>query len=143
MHGVSTLVSLVTVAAAGALVLIRLLGSYAVVAFVIIAVTALIGAWLAGTYGSAIQSIDANVGALLGSLAAGLVAGLVIDELDIAAGLLGGVAAAAGVIAGRALGSMLRTGSVAHTQDAPGSLVLFDGVMVAAPLFWLTLWVFG
>lgn len=139
----TTLVSVVAVAAAGALVLIRLLGSYAVVAFVVIAVTALVGAWIAGTYGAAIQSIDANVGALLGSLAAGLVTGLVIDELDVAAGLLGGVAIAAGVIAGRALGSMLRTGSVAHTSDAPGSLALFDGAIVAAPLFWLTLWVFG
>ncbi|MDJ0791230.1 MAG: MoaD/ThiS family protein [Acidimicrobiia bacterium] len=139
----TTVVSVVAVAAAGALVLMRLLGSYAVVAFVIITVTALVGAWLAGTYGAAIQSIDANVGALLGALAAGLVAGLVIEELDIAAGLLGGVAAAAGVIAGRAFGSMLRTGTVTHTQDAPGSLALFDGAIIAAPLFWLTLWVFG
>ena len=31
-------------------------------------VLALIGAWLAGAYGAAIQSVDANVGALLGAL---------------------------------------------------------------------------
>jgi molybdopterin converting factor small subunit len=139
----TTLVSVVVVAASGALVLTRLYGSFAVVAFVVVAIAALIGAWLAGTYGSAIQSVDANVGALLGALLAGLGTGLVIEELDIAAGLLGGVAAAAGVIAGRALGSMLRTGTVTHTEDAPGSLALFDGVIIAAPLFWLTLWVFG
>jgi len=139
----TTLVSVVAVSAAGSLVLTRLLGSFAVVAFVIIAIIALVGAWIAGTYGSAIQSVDANVGALLGALLAGLVSGLVIEELDIAAGLLGGVAVAAGVIAGRALGSMLRTGTVTHTEDAPGSLALFDGVIIAAPLFWLALWVFG
>lgn len=139
----TTLVSVLVVAAAGSLVLTRLLGSFAVVAFVIIAIVALVGAWIAGTYGSSIQSVDANVGALLGALLAGLISGMAIEELDIAAGLLGGVAAAAGVIAGRALGSMLRTGTVTHTEDAPGSLALFDGVIIAAPLFWLALWVFG
>lgn len=139
----TTLVSTLVVAAAGSLVLTRLFGSFAVVAFVIIAIAGLVGAWIAGTYGSAIQSVDANVGALLGALLAGLVAGMTIEELDIAAGLLGGVAAAAGVIAGRALGSMVRTGTVTHTEDAPGSLALFDGVILAAPLFWLALWVFG
>jgi molybdopterin converting factor small subunit len=139
----TAVVSLIAVGAAGALVLIRLLGSYAVVGFVIITVAALVGAWIAGTYGASIQSVDANVGALLGALLAGLVSGLAINELDIAAGLLGGVAAAAGVIAGRALGSMLRTGSVNHTEDAPGSLTLFDGTIIAAPLFWLALWIFG
>jgi len=139
----TAVVSVVAATAAGSLVLIRLLGSYAVVAFVAIAVVTLVGAWVAGTYGAAIQSIDANVGALLGALTAGLFVGLLISEVDIAAGLLGGVAVAAGVIAGRALGSMIRTGSVAHTQDAPGSLALFDGTIVAAPLFWITLWFFG
>lgn len=139
----TTLVAVLVVAAAGSLVLTRLFGSFAVVAFVIIAIAALVGAWIAGTYGSAIQSVDANVGALLGALLAGLVSGMTIAELDIAAGLLGGVAVAAGVIAGRALGSMVRTGTVTHTEDAPGSLALFDGVILAAPLFWLALWVFG
>lgn len=139
----TALVSTVAAAAAGGLVLVRLTGSYAVLAFVVIAVVALIGAWAAGTYGQAIQSVDANVGALLGALVAGLIVGLVIDELDIAAGLLGAVAVAAGVIAGRALGSMLRTGSVIHTEHAPGSLALFDGAVAAAPLFWLVIWVFG
>jgi len=137
---------LVTVIAAGAgagLVLIRLSGSYAVVAFVLISVFALGGAWIAGAYGSAIQSIDANVGALLGALLAGLIAGVVIPELDVSAGLLGGVATAAGVIAGRTLGSMLRTGTISHTEDPPGLLAMFDGAAVAAPLFWIAIWVIG
>jgi hypothetical protein len=38
---------------------------------------------------------------------------------------------------------MLRTGSVIHTEHAPGSLALFDGAITAAPLFWLVVWVFG
>ena len=139
----TAVVSAVAASAAGGLVLIRLTGEYAVVAFVAITVVALLGAWAAGAYGQSIQSLDANVGALLGALVAGLVTGLAISELDVAAGLLGAVAVAAGVIAGRALGSMLRTGSVVHTEHAPGSLALFDGAITAAPLFWLVVWVFG
>lgn len=139
----TTLVTVVATSASAGLVLIRLTGSYAVLGFVLITVFALVGAWVAGAYGAAIQSVDANVGALLGALVAGLLSGLIISELDIAAGLLGGVAAAAGVISGRALGSMLRTGTVTHTEDAPGALAMFDGAILAAPLFWLAVWLFG
>ncbi len=139
----TTLVTIIAGSASAGLILTRLLGSYAVVAFVLVIVFALVGAWIAGAYGAQIQSIDANVGALLGALVAGLIAGLVISDLDIAAGLLGGVAAAAGVIAGRALGSMLRTGNVIHTEDAPGVLSMFDGAVLAGPLFWIALWLFG
>lgn len=139
----TTIVSAIAVLGAGGLVLIRLIGSHAVVGFVVITVLTLVGSWVAASYGQAIQSVDANVGALLGALIAGLLSGMVIAELDIAAGLLGAVAIAAGVIAGRALGSMLRTGSVAHTENAPGSLAMFDGAILAAPLFWIAIWVFG
>ena len=139
----TTLVALIAGSASSGLILIRLLGSYAVLAFVLITIFALIGGWIAGAYGSQIQSVDANVGALLGALVAGLVVGLAISELDIAAGLLGGVATAAGVIAGRALGSMIRTGTVTHTEDPPGALSLFDGAILAAPLFWIVLWLFA
>ena len=139
----TTLVTLVAGSASAGLILIRLLGSYAVLAFVLITIFALVGGWIAGAYGSQIQSVDANVGALLGALIAGLVVGLAINELDIAAGLLGGVATAAGVIAGRALGSMIRRGTVTHTEDAPGQLSMFDGAIVAAPLFWIVLWLFA
>ncbi len=139
----TTLVTVIATGASAGLVLIRLTGSFAVVAFVLITAFALVGAWLAGAYGAAIQSVDANVGALLGALLAGLLAGLVISELDVAAGLLGGVAAAAGVIAGRTLGSILRTGVISHTEDPPGALSMFDGAAIAAPLFWLAIWVFS
>jgi molybdopterin converting factor small subunit len=139
----TTLVSVIATSASAGLVLIRLTGSYAVVAFVLVTVFALVGAWVAGAYGAEIQSVDANVGALLGALIAGLLAGLLISEMDLAGGLLGGVAAAAGVIAGRSLGSMLRTGAISHTEDAPGALSMFDGAAIAAPLFWIAIWVFG
>jgi molybdopterin converting factor small subunit len=139
----TTLITVIAGSASAGLILIRLLGPYAVLTFVLITIFALIGAWIAGVFGLKIQSIDANVGALLGALVAGLVVGLSIEEVDIAAGLLGGVAIAAGVIAGRALGSMVRTGTVTHTEDPPGELSMFDGAIVAAPLFWLVFWLFA
>jgi MoaD family protein len=139
----TSVVTVLASAASAGLVLIRLVGSYAVLAFVLVTVFALVGAFAAATYGTAIQSVDANVGALLGALLGGLIAGFAISELDIAAGLLGGVAAAAGVIAGRAVGSMLRTGSIVHTESAPGALAMFDGAVIAAPLFWMAIWFFG
>ena len=139
----TALVTIFASSASAGLVLIRLVGSYAVLAFVLVTVFALVGAFAAATYGTAIQSVDANVGALIGALLGGLIAGFAISELDIAAGLLGGVAAAAGVIAGRAVGSMLRTGSIVHTESAPGALAMFDGAIIASPLFWMAIWFFG
>jgi MoaD family protein len=139
----TSVVTVLAAAASAGLVLIRLVGSYAVLAFVLVTVFALVGAFAAATYGTAIQSVDANVGALLGALLGGLIAGFAISELDVAAGLLGGVAAAAGVIAGRAVGSMLRTGSIVHTESAPGALAMFDGAVIASPLFWMAIWFFG
>ena len=140
---VTALVTVIAASASAGLVLIRLVGAHAVVAFVLVTAFALVGSFLAGAYGEKIQSVDPNVGALLGALIGGLIAGFAIAELDIAAGLLGGIAAAAGVIGGRALGSTLRTGSIVHTENAPGALAMFDGAVLAAPLFWMAVWFFG
>lgn len=143
MTSATALVTMLAASASAGLVLIRLVGAHAVVAFVLVTAFALVGAFLAGAYGERIQSVDPNVGALLGALLGGLIAGFAIAELDVAAGLLGGVAAAAGVIGGRALGSTLRTGSIVHTENAPGALAMFDGAVLASPLFWMAVWFFG
>jgi MoaD family protein len=140
---VSTTASLIAGLGSAGLVLLRMISTRAVVAFVVIALTGLIGAWLAQIYGAQVQSMDPNFGGLLGALFAGTVVGLSFEGIDTAAAILGAVAVAAGLIAGRALGSLLRRGQVLHTQRAPGILTSFDGVIVAAPIFWLTLWVFG
>lgn len=129
--------------AAGGLTLLVLISTEAVVAFFIVAMLGILAAWVAQIYGARIQSLDSNVGGLLGALLGGLIVGLALDGIDMAAALLGAVAVAAGLIGGRAFGSMLRTGSVLHTQRAPGLLTPLDGLLLAAPLFWFTLWVFG
>jgi len=140
---ITTTSSLMAGLAAAGLVLLRAESTTAVVSFIVIALAGLIAAWLAQAYGSRVQSIDPNVGALLGSLLAGIIVGLAVSDLDTAAALLGSVAVGAGLIAGHALGSLLRRGRILHTQRPPGLLTAFDGVVVAAPLFWLALWIFG
>lgn len=130
-------------AAAGSLVLLRFDSTRQVVAFGVIASSGLAVSWLARRYGASVQSFDPNIGALLGALTAGIGVGLAVTEIDLAVALLGSVAVAAGLVAGRALGGLLRTGVVLHIDAAPGALAAVDGLFVAAPLFWLAAWVFA
>jgi molybdopterin converting factor small subunit len=62
-----------------------------------------------------------------------------IWDFGVAAMLLASVAVAAGTIAGRALGSMVRNGSVVLTERAPGTLTSYDGAVVAAALYFSVL----
>jgi len=87
--------------------------------------------------------LDPNLATLVSALSAGLLVGLVADTITIGLMLLASVAAAAGMIAGRVLGSLLRTGSVVHTARAPGLLTMFDGVALGAAAYWAALWLFG
>jgi molybdopterin converting factor small subunit len=141
--GKTTTVAVYAGIAAGGLTLLVLISTEAVIAFIIVAMLGIVVAWIAQAYGARIQSLDPNVGGLLGALLGGLIVGLAMEDIDMAAALLGAVAVAAGLIGGRTFGSMLRTGSVIHTERAPGLLTPLDGFLLAAPLFWFTLWVFG
>ena len=129
--------------AVGGLVLLRMMSTTAAAVFVIVVVVAIISSTLAQTYGNRVQSLDPNVGALLGALVAGLLAGVFVGDIDLAAALIGAVAIAAVLIGGHAYGSVLRNGTIVYTLRPPGVLSPIDGVLLAAPLFWLTLWVFG
>lgn len=129
--------------ASGSLVLLGLTSTEAVVAFVVVTLAGLVGAALGLVYGTRIQSVDPNVGALLGTLLAGVAVGLAVAGIELSASMLAAVFAAAGIIAGRALGAMVRIGVVVHTARPPGRLAAVDGLVVAAPLFWLALRVFG
>ena len=62
-----------------------------------------------------------------------------IWDFGVAAMLLASVAVAAGTIAGRALGSMVRNGAVVLTERSPGTLTSYDGAVVAAALYYSVL----
>ncbi len=140
---ISVLVSVVGAMATGGLTLVRMRSAPEVNAFLIIAAVAGIAAWAVHRNGGEIAGLDPNLATLLGALAAGLGVGLVIDTISMGHLLLAAVAAAAGLITGRLLGSLLRTGSVVHTARAPGLLTMFDGATLGAAAFWAAIWLFG
>ncbi len=59
--------------------------------------------------------------------------------LDLVSFLIAGLVVAASLVAGRGLGSILRTRRVELVDRSPGYVTLLDGVMVAAPMFVITL----
>jgi molybdopterin converting factor small subunit len=140
---ISVLVSAVGAMATGGLTLLRMRSTPEVNAFLIIAAVAGVAAWAVHRSGGEIAGLDPNLATLLGALAAGLGVGLVVDSISIGHLLLASVAAAAGLITGRLLGSLLRTGSVVHTARAPGLLTMFDGAALGAAAYWAAIWLFG
>ncbi len=134
-------VAVIAAAGAGALVMLRMMSTTVALSFVLIVSVAIIAALVTAIYGG--QSIDPNVGTLVGALVAGLLAGVATTEIDIATGLFAAVAVAAGLIAGRVFGSMVRSGSIVHTVRLPGQLTPLDGLWLAAPLYWLALVLLG
>ncbi len=57
-------------------------------------------------------------------------------DLDMVVFLIAGLVMAAGLVAGRGLGSMLRVRDVILLESSPGYLSVIDGVMVAATLYY-------
>jgi molybdopterin converting factor small subunit len=130
--------------ATGSIVLLRLRddGEVVTMMLAIIAATGL-AAWAAQRFAPDTAMMDPNLAAIAGALLAGLVAALATDILPLATVMLAAVAVGGGYIAGRTLGSMVRSGPVVHTVRAPGVLTMFDGAIVAVPLFWAAVTVFA
>lgn len=70
------------------------------------------------------------IGAVLGSVLAAMV-----WDLDLVGYLLVGLGLSVALVAGQGLSSMLRTGSVVLTERPPGTLASFDGVVLAAAIY--------
>ncbi len=134
-------VAVIAAAGSGALVMLRMMSTTVALSFILIVSVAIVAALVTAVYGG--QAIDPNVGTLVGALVAGLLVGLAATEIDLATGLFAAVAVAAGLIAGRVFGSMIRSGSIVHTIRLPGQLTPLDGLWLAAPLYWLALVVLG
>lgn len=74
--------------------------------------------------------LASGVGTLVATLLVAMRSGL-----DLVAYLLIGLALAAAMVAGRGLGSAIRTRSVQLTEAAPGLMPLFDGAVMAAIVY--------
>ena len=130
-------VAVVAATGTGAFVLLRMISTMTVLSFTFIVAAGILGAVATSVYGG--QTLDPNVGTFAASVIAGVLIGLFATEVGLTAGLLGSVLAGAGLIAGRAFGSLMRVGTIIHTTRAPGLLSPLDGLLFAAPLFWMAL----
>ncbi len=70
------------------------------------------------------------IGAVLAAMAAAA-----LWDLDVVGYLLVGLGVSVALVAGQGLSSMLRTGGVALTERPPGILASFDGVILAAAIY--------
>jgi len=131
--------------ATGAIILLRLRDDGNEIVTMMLAIIAVTGfaAWAAQRFAPDTAAMDPNLAAIAGALIAGLIAGFVTDTLPLTTAMLAAVAVGGGYIAGRTLGSMVRYGPVVHTVRAPGVLTMFDGALVAVPLFWAAVTVFA
>ncbi len=129
--------------ATGALTMTHLYSIPMVIAAIAIAASAGFAAWGVQQSGGEVGGLDPNLGMVLGAVIAGLISGLAADTLPITTMILAAAASAAGLIAGRAYGSLLRTGSVIHTARAPGLLTMFDAALFGVAAFWAAIWIFA
>jgi MoaD family protein len=139
--GVSVLLAGIAALGCGSLVIVRLRSTTEVTAFLGIAAAAAVAAWAGRRFGGA--SVDPNLAILLVTLAAGTAAGGIADSLDLIVMLLASAVTAGGLIAGRALGSMVRNGDVLHTVRGPGMLTMLDPAIVGVSLWWVALVMFS
>lgn len=144
-RGLSIAMTLAVLAslAAGSLTLLHLHSVPTVNAALGVAAAAGFAAWGVQQSGGEVGGLDPNLGMVLGAIIAGLISGLAAETLAITTMVLASAAGAAGLIAGRAFGSLLRTGSVVHTARAPGLLTPFDGAVLGVAAFWAAIWVFA
>jgi molybdopterin converting factor small subunit len=140
---VAMVLAMTTSLATGSLALTHLYSLPMVIASIAIAAAAGFAAWGVQQSGGEVGGLDPNLGMVMGAVVAGLISGLAADTLSMTTMLLAAAASAAGLIAGRAFGSLLRTGSVIHTARAPGLLTMFDAALLGVPAFWAAIWVFA
>ena len=140
---VAIVVSAATALTTGSLVLTHLYSLPMVIAAIAVAAAAGFAAWGVQQSGGEVGGLDPNLGMVVGAVIAGLISGLAADTLSMTTMLLASSASAAGLIAGRAFGSLLRTGTVIHTARAPGLLTMFDAAVLGVPAFWAAIWVFA
>jgi molybdopterin converting factor small subunit len=141
--GVAMSLALLSSLATGGLTLLHLFSVPTVNAALAVAAAAGFAAWGVQQSGGEVGGLDPNLGMVLGAVIAGLISGLAADTLDTITMVLAAAASAAGLIAGRAYGSLLRTGSVVHTARAPGLLTMFDGAVLGVAAFWAAIWIFA
>jgi molybdopterin converting factor small subunit len=134
----SGLVVVLVAVGVGSMVLIRLRSTDELTAFVVVIGAAVLAGWFAALAERRMTLLDPNIAALAGAIIAGAIAGTQWGPgWNIV--FVASVVAAAGLVAGRAIGSLLRSGQILLVDPPPGYLAMLDGPFLAAGLFWLGL----
>ena len=128
---------------AGLLMIVRLNSQVEVVGFVVVAALATGTSAVMSGSGQQVAGMDPNLAMLIGAVVGGLVAPSFADTASWRVFGLAAAVAGGAMIAGRAFGSMIRTGHVAHTVRAPGSLTPIDAAALGAVGWWIGLLLFG
>lgn len=135
-----SVLSVVAALATGSLILVhslfdqpsRVIGVFLAIALSTVAVSLVLEQFTHLPFGDPFSATALT--AVLASVVAAAVWGL-----DLVSFLIAGLVAAASLVAGRGFGSIIRTRRVILIERAPGYASLLDGVLLAAPLFVLTL----
>ena len=130
------LLSAVGALGAGSMVLLRMRSEAEMTSFLVVAVVAVVVSRLVAS--TEVVPIDPLTSGVLAALGAAVVAGAVWSE-DLWPTVAAGAAAAAGLVAGRNIGSLARSGAFHLGGETPGSMAHLDGVMLAAAAFWVVL----
>jgi molybdopterin converting factor small subunit len=130
------LVAAVGALGTGAMVLLRLRSESEMTSFLVVAVVSVGVSWLVSSIDA--TPIDPLTAGVLAMLGAGVVAGAIWSE-DLWPIVAAAAAGAIGLVAGRNAGSLARAGGMYLGGETPGSLAHLDGVMLAAPTFWVML----
>ena len=128
---------------AGLLMIVRLNSQVELVGFVVIAALAVGTSSLMSGTGQQVAGMDPNLALLIGAVVGGLISPAFADSASWRVFGLAAAVAGGAMIAGKALGSMLRTGQVSHTMRPPGSLTALDAGVLGAVGWWIGLLLFG
>lgn len=145
IEAVATSVTMAAVASLGAglLMIVRLNDTIQVVGFVVVATAGVLFAGLMSGSGPQMAGMDPNLAMVIGAVVGGLIAPGFSDTATWSVFGLSAALAGAGLVAGRALGSIVRNGRPIHTRRAPGTLTAVDAVPLGAVGWWIGLLLFG
>lgn len=137
----SMLMALIGTLGMSSMLLLRLRNQDEALAFLVVTVVAVTAAWLAGQRD--MSGFDPVVVTLLIGIVMGVIAATVWAQDDILPMIVAALAASVALVAGRNVGSLLRSGGFFMVGIVPGALHGFDAIVLAAGPFWLIIHVFG
>ncbi len=132
--------SVVGTLASGSLVMVRITSLEQTRMLLLVAGLTGLGVWIATRQTNPtaqVSTFDANTATLGAALIGGIASTFLTKGISMPAAALVAVITALGMIAGRSIGSLIRTDQVLHTTTSPGRLTGLDSMTVGVAAFWM------